>query len=441
MAKKRSGSPMPATACTRWPANDASGAGARRRAAAPRRRSGASAIRRSRLAAADAAALPTLTTRKSQRCGALAQARAAGRRAAVGRCRSGGGRRRLRSRRRAPGGNAAGRRRRPRCRSRLATSARAAATRSRSTRTFTPVRRAISTGSSPPCGRTRCRLDPRGGARIVAAVAAAGDAGRPASRAQALDQRDGQRRLAGAADGDVADHDHRHAARCCGAASRVRYSAAAQAGDARRTGPPAARAPSGTRRRRRTSTPAGVALRHASAGRSRNCMRCRCAYSAARCQQLRVRALLDHAALVQHQHLVGVFDGRQPVRDDQRRAVGHQVVERVLHQAFGFGVERGGGLVEDQDRRVLQHRARDREALALAAGQRAALARRCAVSRPSGRRSTNSIAFAPRTARSSVCRIGASAFRRTRRWPRRVPSNSITCCPTSAICRRRSARR
>ena len=84
--------------------------------------------------------------------------------------------------------------------------------------------------------------------------------------------------------------------------------------------------------------------------------------------------LLDQAALVEHQHLVGVLDGRQAVRDHQRGAVGHQVIERVLHQALGLGVERGGGLVEDQDRRVLEHRARDRQALALAARQPAALA-------------------------------------------------------------------
>ena len=48
----------------------------------------------------------------------------------------------------------------------------------------------------------------------------------------------------------------------------------------------------------------------------------------------------------------------------------------VLHHAqLGLGVERGGGLVEDQDRSVLQHRAGDGEALALAGRElRAALA-------------------------------------------------------------------
>ena len=49
--------------------------------------------------------------------------------------------------------------------------------------------------------------------------------------------------------------------------------------------------------------------------------------------------------------------------------------EPLEHAQLGLGVERGGGLVEDQDRRVLQHRARDREPLALPGRElRAALA-------------------------------------------------------------------
>ena len=46
--------------------------------------------------------------------------------------------------------------------------------------------------------------------------------------------------------------------------------------------------------------------------------------------------------------------------------------ERLLHQPLGLGVERRGGLVQDQDRRVLQDRAGDRDPLALAAGEPAA---------------------------------------------------------------------
>ena len=54
-----------------------------------------------------------------------------------------------------------------------------------------------------------------------------------------------------------------------------------------------------------------------------------------------------------------------------------QPVERLLDQALGVAVERAGRLVEDQDARVAQDRARDRDPLALAARQaRAALADR-----------------------------------------------------------------
>ena len=50
----------------------------------------------------------------------------------------------------------------------------------------------------------------------------------------------------------------------------------------------------------------------------------------------------------------------------------HDFVEGGVDLGFGDGVERAGGLVEDQDRRVLQQRARDRQPLPLAAGQHAA---------------------------------------------------------------------
>ena len=48
------------------------------------------------------------------------------------------------------------------------------------------------------------------------------------------------------------------------------------------------------------------------------------------------------------------------------------VPQRLLHPRLGRRVERAGRLVEDQDRRILQQRAGDRQALALAAGKRGA---------------------------------------------------------------------
>ena len=94
----------------------------------------------------------------------------------------------------------------------------------------------------------------------------------------------------------------------------------------------------------------------------------------------------------------------EPVRDHEGGAVLHHLVERGLHLGLGGGVERAGRLVEDQDRRVLQQRARDRQPLALAAGQQAAALADRSPSRPSGLRSMKSSACA----RSAASRISSS---------------------------------
>ncbi len=70
-----------------------------------------------------------------------------------------------------------------------------------------------------------------------------------------------------------------------------------------------------------------------------------------------------------------LHDGREPVRDHERGAALRHPVERVLDFLLGVAVERGGRLVEQQDRRAFQDGARDGDALLLAAGQfQAALA-------------------------------------------------------------------
>jgi hypothetical protein len=53
--------------------------------------------------------------------------------------------------------------------------------------------------------------------------------------------------------------------------------------------------------------------------------------------------------------------------DHDRGAAAHQRVERGLDLALRFGIERRGRLVEDQQRRVLEERARDGDPLALPA--------------------------------------------------------------------------
>jgi len=77
----------------------------------------------------------------------------------------------------------------------------------------------------------------------------------------------------------------------------------------------------------------------------------------------------NNPALIQHDDQVGVKNRREPVRDANCGAAFHQFIKRGLHRAFGFGVERAGGLVQNQNRRVLQNGAGDGQALALAAGK------------------------------------------------------------------------
>ena len=80
-------------------------------------------------------------------------------------------------------------------------------------------------------------------------------------------------------------------------------------------------------------------------------------------------AAFDDPACLEHDDLVGMHDRRQPVRDHDRGPAALDIFERALDLGLGAAVERAGRLVEDQDRRVLEQRARDRDALLLAARQ------------------------------------------------------------------------
>lgn len=78
----------------------------------------------------------------------------------------------------------------------------------------------------------------------------------------------------------------------------------------------------------------------------------------------------DDAAVLEHHDQVGVADRAEPVRDGERRAAVGEAVEGHLEFPLGLGVEGAGGLVEDEDARIDQHRARDGETLPLAPEKR-----------------------------------------------------------------------
>ena len=69
--------------------------------------------------------------------------------------------------------------------------------------------------------------------------------------------------------------------------------------------------------------------------------------------------------MVEHDDLVGVAHGRQPVRNRDRRPALGQSVERLLHEPLRLGIERACRLVEDEYRRIAQNRPRDRDPLLL----------------------------------------------------------------------------
>ena len=86
-----------------------------------------------------------------------------------------------------------------------------------------------------------------------------------------------------------------------------------------------------------------------------------------------MRAEFDRPAVLDDADPVGIDDGLQAVRHHDGGAPDAQLVQRLLHLALGFGVERRRRLVEQDDRRLLQEGARDGDALALAARQLGAL--------------------------------------------------------------------
>ena len=102
-----------------------------------------------------------------------------------------------------------------------------------------------------------------------------------------------------------------------------------------------------------------------------------------------MRPALDDPAAFQHENLIRAQHGRKPMRDDEARPVRHQMLERFLDQPLGRGVHARRRFIENEDRRILEQRARDRQPLLFAHAQfHPALARpRC--SSPLGRRSMN----------------------------------------------------
>ncbi|KAH0442305.1 P-loop containing nucleoside triphosphate hydrolase protein, partial [Aureobasidium melanogenum] len=82
-------------------------------------------------------------------------------------------------------------------------------------------------------------------------------------------------------------------------------------------------------------------------------------------QQFPMRALFDHAAMLHHENPVRVHHGGKPMRDHDRRAALCEACQFGLDRAFGARVERRRRLVENDNARVFQNGASNRDALTL----------------------------------------------------------------------------
>ena len=84
-------------------------------------------------------------------------------------------------------------------------------------------------------------------------------------------------------------------------------------------------------------------------------------------QQFAGPARFDNAPARHDDDSVCVLHRGQTVGYDQRGAVLHEPLQGLLHRPLGLGVQRRGGLVQDQYRRVLVQCTGDGQALALSA--------------------------------------------------------------------------
>ena len=89
----------------------------------------------------------------------------------------------------------------------------------------------------------------------------------------------------------------------------------------------------------------------------------------ARAHQFGMCPGFDNGAFIHDQDAVSLEHRRQTVSDDQCRPPRHQPVERRLHQALALRIERAGGFIEQQQRRIAQNSAGDGNPLPLTSGK------------------------------------------------------------------------
>jgi hypothetical protein len=86
-------------------------------------------------------------------------------------------------------------------------------------------------------------------------------------------------------------------------------------------------------------------------------------------QQYARRTLFDDTSSLKNQNMIRIFDGCEPMRDNNHRPVLGISDQSALKGPLGRCVERICCFVQDQDVRIPKERARQREALALPSGK------------------------------------------------------------------------
>lgn len=80
-------------------------------------------------------------------------------------------------------------------------------------------------------------------------------------------------------------------------------------------------------------------------------------------------ALLEDLPVLQDDDVIGVLDGGETVRDHEHRADALNLLQGVLDDKFGLGIDIGGGLIKDENLRFMQDGAGKGKELALAGGE------------------------------------------------------------------------
>ena len=81
-----------------------------------------------------------------------------------------------------------------------------------------------------------------------------------------------------------------------------------------------------------------------------------------------MRPDIDHLAFVEHENVVALGQRGQAVGDDHHRAAMRDALNIGVHQCLGLRIERAGGLIQNQQARIVDQRPGNRQLLLFTTG-------------------------------------------------------------------------